>query len=199
MSSRPIRPSIEGIAHQEAGHFVVGKAVGRQPSDLSIVRDGDTLGQVDGVEDFYDDEAPGVVVLNRKRTRACIVGLYAGAEAQLRFGEKAALVRRTAGSDDAEADRILRSLSQPSRQAREEKRLRRQAARLVKKHWREIVAVANELLKYRRLEFVHAELVMEIASGRTSPTTLEQYVEQWEIRPVAGHERSDPDEIEADH
>lgn len=141
-------------------------------------------GQVDGVEDIYDDEASGVVVLDAKRARALITELYAGAAAQLRFGEKAALVRATASSDDAHAARILESLSLPSRRAAEETRLRTRAARLVGEHWRVIVSVANELLKYRRLDFVHAELVMEIAEGRTSPATLEEYVESRELRPT---------------
>lgn len=178
------RQSLASIAHHEAGHFVVGKVVGREPFDLSIVPDGETLGQVDGVEDIYDDEASGVVVLDAKRARALITELYAGAAAQLRFGEKAALVRATASSDDAQAARILESLSLPSRRVAEETRLRARAARLVGEHWRAIVSVANELLKYRRLDFVHAELVMEIAEGRTSPATLEEYVESRELRPT---------------
>jgi hypothetical protein len=115
----PSRQSLASTAHHEAGHFVLGKAVGREPYELSIVRHGDTLEHVDGEEDIYDYES-GDMVLDPKRARACIVELYAGAAAQLRFGEKAALVRAGASSDDAEAARILESLTTPSRRAAEE-------------------------------------------------------------------------------
>ena len=177
----PSRPSLASIAHHEAGHFVVGKAVGREPYELSIEQDGDTLGQVDGEEDIYDHEAD-VLVLNPKRARACIVGLYAGAAAQLRFGEKAALVRAGASSDDGDAGRVLESLTTPSRRAAEEKRLRARSTRLVAENWDEIVAVASELLKYRRIDFVHAELVIDVVRGRELQTTLDRYLQTWSDR-----------------
>lgn len=83
------------IAHHEAGHYVVGRAVGRTLYQVSIIATADTEGHASGDEDLFN-----AATLDADRTMACIVELLAGAAAQRAFGDDEGAIRSTARIDD---------------------------------------------------------------------------------------------------
>jgi hypothetical protein len=147
------------IAYHEAGHFIAAYAQGKTSDNgcgkfgVSIVKNGDTLGEVGG-EGPDDDETAW---------REACVGLYAGFEAELRFDAAAASAKGHASDDDEKAARFISWLDGDPNTL--EMELREQAKALVAKHWREVTAIAEDLLVFRRLDPIEAEFVAAAADG----------------------------------
>jgi len=142
-------------AYHEAGHAVVlYRTAGHVGGHVSIVRR-TKEGRVqmgcalDGVSDSFNSE----------HMEATILSCYAGGHAQRSL-------EPTCGAegceeDDAQAEEQLRLLGWEHR----EQELRERSLALTRKHWAEIVAVADELLRLRVLDDVEVEALSDAAAG----------------------------------
>ncbi len=164
-------------AYHEAGHFVAQYRL--TPDDgterVSIVPGEGTLGHhapASGLEDHFRLR-DGVAEYDPAAVEAEIVILYAGAAADLHLDpSREEEVRAGAGSDDAKAAELLRDHLGRNR----ERDLRQRAADFVAEHWREIEAVAAELLERKTLNGTEAELILDAAAeGMDVKTALEKY------------------------
>lgn len=168
VAERRVRRDAE-TAHHEAGHFIASHHL--TPSadvySLTIEQDNDTLGEVGGEDPFSDAKT-------RKDAERCIVVLYAGFAAQVRFFPRSAKrARANAADDDEKAERLL-AILEPNAKRRQglEEGLRRQAANFVADHWDEVVAVAEDLLERGTVPGEEAELLLQALAGDSEARTV---------------------------
>jgi hypothetical protein len=140
-------------AHHEAAHAVVNyRAAGFAGGAISIVpqRDRGVLGRaVDGVSDS----------MNAEHMEARILSCYAGGHAQR-------VVDPSHGTDGCdEDDRIAHELLVEWGWLPREQEFRRRALDLVRRHWTEITAVADELQRAQTLDDTEIEIIVDFAAG----------------------------------
>jgi hypothetical protein len=142
-------------AYHEAGHTVVLYRTAGHPSDyVTIVRRREEnsikLGAAfDGVSDS----------LSPKDMEATILSCYAGGHAQRELDPSCGV--EGCDLDDAQADEQLRLHGWEHR----EQELPERSLVLTRQHWREIVAVADELLRVRVLDDAEVQSISDAAAG----------------------------------
>jgi hypothetical protein len=147
-------------AYHEAGHFVTRHHLTPEedPGPVSIIPDA-------GVDGFHSAVVPQALDV----VPDFITVLYAGAAAELRFDpSRDAEVRSGSRTDDMAAATLLRGGFEglgPGLGEHREEELRERARALVAEHWREIQALATELMKVHWLDGVEAGLICDAASG----------------------------------
>lgn len=152
----------ELTAFHEAGHFLAALDRGAQVREVTIRPKGNLLGWASS------EEGLGVGEVADARLRALVVEYYAGHAAQCgRDRRFVGYSRAGAASDDASAERYLRLL--PTGAARS---CRVEAARLVKRRWREVEAVARALLDREELSGEEAEVIADVAAGRSTAADM---------------------------
>jgi hypothetical protein len=142
-------------AHHEAAHAVVlYRTAGFVGGHITIVpRQMEDYLRLGCAFDGWSDS------LNSEHMEAKILSLYAGGHAQR-------ILDPTCGaegcsSDDEQADGELRLHGWEER----EQELRERSLALTRKHWREIVAVADELLRLGSLDDTEVEALTDAAAG----------------------------------
>lgn len=142
------------VAYHEAAHHVASYRLfpDRVRGRVTIVPEGCVAGH--NFEETMWERDP-------ESFKAQVVILYAAAAAELRLDSSLVEeIRAGARADDAMAEELLGGLGLEL-----EPKLRRRAADLVAEHWREIRAVARELLRRETLSGREAELVCDAAAG----------------------------------
>ncbi|HEU4384031.1 MAG TPA: hypothetical protein VFR85_11095 [Anaeromyxobacteraceae bacterium] len=142
------------VAYHEAGHRVASYRLfpNRVRGRVTIVPDGDSAGHT-FEEGMWQTDSTSI--------ERQVVILYAGAVAELRLDRsRVEEIRAGARHDDAVAERLLGGIGLEL-----EPKLRRRAAELVAEHWREVRALAKELLRHQTLSGREAELVCDAAAG----------------------------------
>lgn len=139
-------------ALHEAAHAVVLYRTAGFADVVSIVADDDRLGAAidTGVSDSE----------NREHMEARVLSTYAGGHAQRR-GDPRVGSQGCDGDEQIAAD-VLRKWGWEHR----EQELRDRSAELVEQHWREIEAVAHELLQTATLDDTEVEIIADAAAGR---------------------------------
>jgi hypothetical protein len=155
------------VAYHEAGHFIVGRAVGRStPFGITIDREGGTYGAVNGDLGLPPEPQPSDYA-------ALITELYAGFAAHIRlFPGEAELARSLSWDDDEQAQAEVAKLSELLGRESLEGELRARAEGLVRDHWAEIEALAAALMEHPTLEGDEAELIALAASGDLEAATV---------------------------
>jgi hypothetical protein len=155
-----MRPRREQTAYHEAGHAVASLHFRFQLETVTIVVNeeensrGSCLGEGPTLE---SEDAEGIVVL------------YAGAAAQRRFEPVCDLA--SAGSDDDEADELLRFHPELK-----EDELRERAETFIVDHWAEVEAVANALLAENTLKGEEVEVIVDaVVEGKDWQSALAVY------------------------
>jgi len=165
---------LKHTAIHEAGHFVTTYRLfpDLYPGHVSIIRDDEegSLGH------HLSGESPEWMFAKRdgvvqpERVEDWIVMLYAGVAAQLQF-EPATGATGGSNDDELAAGYMSKWLGVADQSRAEvEARLRQLAAAVVKKHWTEIEAVAEELLHHPRLDGEEGQMVADIAAGQEGCT-----------------------------
>ena len=140
--------ALKATAYHEAGHAVIGRALGLVCGHVTIVQDGDSSGHAlidDPYAIQYQWECRGKFRDLGSVFRGRIIALQAGAEAEREFG----FTPKGDFHDKAEIARMLdvRWLPEPDGTDRYEARLRSRARGLVRRHKAKIERVALALLK----------------------------------------------------
>jgi hypothetical protein len=139
-------------AHHEAAHAVITYRVAGHAERLSIVAQPDEglLGSAqDGTSDSFSEA----------HMEARVLSCYAGGHAQRMLDPDTG--NKGCDHDDEIADDLLRRWGwEPREQA-----LRDRSAELVSRHWIEIVAVAEELLRCQMLDETEVEILADGAAG----------------------------------
>jgi hypothetical protein len=141
-------------AHHEAGHAVAAFYQGIRIRHVTIVPTKDALGHVKNhkvlwaTNGMFDDSPRGV-----DRAERHIICLFAGPIAQRKF-RRASRWRRAGGQDFPAATELLVRICDEDDECQRlySKLLWRRAELLVKFYWKDIKAVARELLKRRTLK-----------------------------------------------
>jgi hypothetical protein len=143
---------LDVTAHHEAAHAVVLYRVsGFAGGHITIVPNPDEgiLGTAsDGISDSFNDE----------HSVGQIVSCYAGGHSDRKLGffhEEQCVLDEEIATDQ------LRSWGWQEREAE----LREQSRVLVDRHWPEIVAVAEELLRVKTLDDTEVEIIADAAAG----------------------------------
>jgi hypothetical protein len=141
------------LAYHEAGHAVVGVALGRVVGRVSIVEDDDSAGHaaVD-LTGLFDDDGE----IDAQTAAAAVMGWWAGALAEERVGSTTEEAAFTASGDlDKIVDIAIRVTADPDPYIEE---LRLATVRLLDEVWPDVVAVADALLTERTIsaDRVHA-------------------------------------------
>jgi hypothetical protein len=174
------RLKLAHIAYHEAGHAVVlYRASGHVGGHVTIVPEQkENSRSLGAVFDLTSDS------LSPEDMEAKILSCYAGRHAQRELDPSCC----TDGcyGDYAQADKLLRWYGWEDR----EQQLREQSLALTRKHWPEIVAVADELLRLRVLDETEVEIISDAAAG--DPTAIPDFalfralygerVEKWRKR-----------------
>ena len=154
------------IAHHEAAHAVVYyRAAGFVGGHTTIAPNAE-LGYLGAADDGWGNS------IDAMHMEARVLSCYAGAHADQRLG---AYAPQQCEEDEASAADLLRRYGWESR----EQELRDRSRALVEQHWREIVAVAGELLQHLTLDDVEVELIADVAAGLEDDATI---VEQYRAR-----------------
>jgi hypothetical protein len=133
-------------AHHEAAHAVVNyRAVGFVPGNTTIAPQADTLG---GSADVVSDST------NPEHMEARVLSCYAGGHADRING---CFNVEECEIDEEAAAEVLRMWGWENREAE----LRERSLTLTREHWSEIVAVAEELLKYTTLDDAEVEAIAD--------------------------------------
>jgi hypothetical protein len=158
------------VAHHEAAHAVINyRVAGHVGGETTIIPNPDagTLGHnMDGCSDSYNEE----------HMRARVLSLYAGAHAERQLGVEP----NGYGADEDEAARLLSEWGWEAH----EQRLRDESRELVTRHWHEIVAVADELLRVNTLDDVELESLADIAAGGAedlTPAEIELELQRYRV------------------
>jgi hypothetical protein len=137
--------------HQTAQAIVNYRAAGHAGGVISIARrrDGDILGSTDGISDSF----------TAKELEARVLSCYAGGHAQR-------LVDPGTGESGCDQDdEIAAQLLAEFGWQQWEQELRRRSLELVQRHWGEIIAVAEELLRAETLDDEEVEILADAAGG----------------------------------
>ena len=170
----------EVTAAHEAAHAVINyRSAGFAGGPISIVRREGTMGtSSDGVSDSF----------NAEHIEARILSCYAGGHAQREVAPEVADGGRWGDDDIAAALLVERAW-----EAREQE-LRDRSLVLVRQHWQEIVAVAEELARLRVLNDTEIEIIADRAAG-DADADIEIYrqvagddLESWRRRKIDGEE-----------
>jgi hypothetical protein len=157
MAKKPTRLMI--TAHHEAAHSVVLLRAAGHATNLSIIPDKakGTLGH--DQDSISDSSSPDHMAGE-------ILSCYAGGHAQRQ-------VDPACGAEGCETDEELaqKYLAMFGWQDRE-RELRKQSRKLVRQHWAEIVAVAQELLKCKTLDQWEVEIIADGAAGDPEAAAL---------------------------
>ncbi len=168
------------IAHHEAAHAVVlYRTTGHAGGHLSVVARPDH-GDLGHAVDACSDS------VNVDDLEATVVSCYAGASAQRQID---------AGHGDDGCDRdneIASDVLHLAGWEHREREFRERADILVRRHWREIVAVADELLRVHALDMTEIELIADAVAGDPD-ASLAQYrakfgpsLEEWRAGFLSG-------------
>ena len=142
MGSEGVTKSLREIAFHEAGHYV---------AKWALVGDavyGDTLTIIPDLEAGL----PGTCnpleedIYTEKGCRAYIMSLYAGAVAESRVSLDTGSIPDGARSDNEEAGKYLKSVSESKEELREQTR------QIIDENWNVVERIAQELLKYLTLD-----------------------------------------------
>ncbi len=142
-------------AYHEAAHAVVQyRTSGFVGGDVTIVPRADATGIIGGsaADDWSDSFSP-------EHMEATILSCYAGGHAQREVEPLCGA--EGCDKDDAQADEQLRWFGWQDR----EQELRERSLVLTRKHWAEIEAVADELLRHKVLDYVEVETICDAAAG----------------------------------
>ena len=151
------RPTKKHTAYHEGGHVVAHFALGLAVNKASIIPKEGSLGQALSPP-VLGYESGGSRREQRQIARANIIGCYAGMEAEWIFDPNA---RDSGGGDNQTAFWLSRTycvLPRYCQYVGDEQhldyldRLRREARRLVRRHWQAVEEVAASLLKNKRLD-----------------------------------------------
>ena len=142
-------------AYHEAGHAVViYRAAGHVGGHVTIVpHQKENSIRLGAAFDEWSDS------LNPKHMEATILRFYAGGHAQRELDPTCGA--EGCESDDALALDLLRLHGWEHR----EQELRERSLALTRKHWSEIVAVADELLRLESLDDVEVEIICDAVAG----------------------------------
>lgn len=163
-------------AFHEAGHFIADLERGVTAYRVSIEPEGPRLGFC------HAEEALGIGLVPIPRFRAIVVMLFAGHAASCQRAPRfATYSRATSTSDDDAARWYLRFL--PRGAARF---CRADAARLVRRRWVEVEAIARALLDRGTLDGEEAEAIADVAAGRCTPADMEQWLALRDAAAAAG-------------
>ena len=159
---------LEQTAYHEAGHIVVQLVQGYTIDRASIEAEEDSLGRVHkALPLLYEDFSTSGKREKRKTVEAFIRASYAGYEAECLY-DPAAEEFRSEG-DFSQAWSLPRDHGIAPRGCayigddvyeRYLQRLRKEAKRLVRKHWNLIVAIAQELLETKEVSDEQARKVL---------------------------------------
>jgi hypothetical protein len=151
-------------AHHEAAHAVVlYRTTGSAGGTVSIMPNVEE-GEAGSAMDYTSDRGHPADV------EGMILRAYAGGHAQRMIA--AASGDTGCGSDDEQAADLLRLQGWEHR----EQELRDRSLALVRQHWTEIVAVAEELLRVEVLDETEVEILADGAAGDpTARMDLERY------------------------
>lgn len=156
----PITDADFAVAIHEAAHAIVEyRSSGFVGGTRTIVSDCET-GNAGSVSDSFNED----------HCRSRILSCYAGSLAEQKLGS---YIAGDACQDETNADELLRSWEwMPLRE-----QLREDARLLVEKHWREISAVAKELLERTVLDDCEIMTIADIVAGECQPEDLTSYRE----------------------
>ena len=147
----------KNTALHEAAHAVVQyRASGNFVGLISVIPD-QQAGTLGHVTDYYTDSTC------EDDLRCRILSCYAGGHADRRTD---GYIAEACSQDDEGAAECLRILGIEN----EESIMRAESGRLVEIHWKEIEAVADELLERKTLDETELMLIVEIAAGSDETT-----------------------------
>lgn len=174
------------IAYHEAGHYIAAFEYGRhrEVEAITIRPDDDTLGRAHRDLDYLHAD------VDAGSLESQIVGLYAGWAAHLRLlPEDEDRAHGWAAEDDENAAEYIEWYQEHTEESVEEigKRMRAKADALVEKHWSLIEALAEELLEYEYLDFMHCEAVIADAYGEEDAETFLAQERRRRRRASSGH------------
>ncbi len=149
------------VAYHEAPHFVASYRIGLDNLHfITIESHLDAAGQCVGDCPLPDNAT-------NEQIESFVVGIYAGYSAQVRFNPASReRARAGAADDDQRADEALARMAlHPEDHEQRIRALRARADAFVEKHWREISALAHDLLTYNAIEADEASLIVDAAAG----------------------------------
>lgn len=146
------RPDEKLIAVHEAAHAVVQyRAAGFVGGDVTIVENEYSKGSA---KDYISEDCCPEHIEGK------ILSCYAGCHAMRLLGF-AATYEDHCWSDDDIAVELLDMFAWRAREAE----LRQRSLDLVRRHWAEILAVTEELVRWKTLEQTEVEIIIDIAAG----------------------------------
>lgn len=162
---RPVAASRESTAHHEAGHAVVMYRLWGVADEVTIVPDVEA-GLLGAASD--PGAADGMCI---DFWRARLLSLFAGGHAQREHDPRAG--DDGCGRDEEEAAETLALLGWTD----QEPTLRAASLDLVRRNWKEIQAVAVELLACGRLDSDEVEIICDVVAGEPgcTPDSLSEY------------------------